>query len=207
MLRFTIRSAPLRHVVLLVLAAFPLGISASEPEAMHPLEVHMARWFEGSGDWRTPNPGYVPPSDPGAEDSGFPEFSVRWRWDPERRLMTGALTGVRPDGSRQLFWNLFAFMNPVSKKMVYVQTGVGGALIQGEQPLRSEPLELGEPESLVTTLYLPDGTVKTTRHDKVFNGDGTHSAEVFEQTDDGWVKARTWLWTLAPPDDAEEDSA
>lgn len=168
------------------------SLDAQEVEA-HPLDVHMGHWFEGSGDWRTPNPDYD------AENGGDPivEYSVIWAWDDLRQSMHGELAGLRADGSRIRLWDLYAFYNPVAREVLYLQIGRGGAYIEGRSPVREAPLEVGETESLVTTMYRPDGSRVTARHDNVFYGDGTHFAEVFVLENGEWQPARRWHWTLA----------
>ena len=154
----------------------------------------MGHWFEGSGDWRTPNPDH----DAADGNDGVVEYSVTWAWDEFRQSMRGELVGLHPDGSRTTFWDLYAFYNPVTRDVLYLQIGRNGAYIEGRSPVREQPLEFGETESLVTTMFQPDGSRITTRHDNVFHEDGTHSADVYQLEDGKWRLVRTWHWTLAP---------
>lgn len=192
-----------------ILAISLMGLAAvGEPEARadsaHLLQVHMAPWFRGSMDWRTPNPDYEPPTEPGAVDTGFREFAVRWAWNETDKSARGELLGIRADGTSQKFWNLFAFLNPVTKEVTYIQTGTNGAYITGTVAARQRPLPDGEPDILDTMDYWPNGAVRESRHENVFAG-GMHTSVVFERDESGaWQEKATWVWTLTDARDAQQ---
>ena len=176
-------------------------MSAALADNRHPLQVHMDPWLQGSGDWRTPNPDYQPPAGPGDPDNGIREFAVRWAWDDADKSAKGELLGLRTDGSSQKFWSLFAFYNPVTKEVTYIQTGAGGAFITGKVAAREQPLSAGEKDVLDTTDYWPNGTVRESRHENTFDG-GTHTSIVFERSEaGGWQQKAVWEWTLRESDE------
>ena len=188
-----------RSKVFVVISAVLVFTAQHSPAAdtPHPLQVHMDPWMQGSRDWRTPNPDYDPAADAESNAPGIREFSVRWEWDEQGKFARGVLLGIRADGTSQQYWSLFAFYNPVTKKVTYLQTGANGALISGETAARSAPLSPGETDMLDTTDYWPNGTVTETRHVNTFNGDGTHDSLVYERDENGeWKERAAWVWTL-----------
>jgi hypothetical protein len=188
------RIAALLVTCALIVFTSQTGLAADD---LHPLQVHMDPWFKGSRDWRTPNPDYDPASDGQPNANDIREFAVRWEWDETGKLARGVLLGIRADGTSRQFWSLFAFYNPVTEQVTYLQTGTNGALITGETPARTRPLLPGEKDILDTTDYWPDGTVNESRHVNTFNDDGTHTSLVFERDEDGaWQERATWVWTL-----------
>lgn len=190
-----------RNVLVLVSLLLHAGLSApasaQEEKRAHPLAIHMNQWLVGSREWTTPNPDFN-----AEHPADFAEFRVRWDWGPLKQQLHGKLFGVRADGSSALFWTLYSTFNPATRTVVYQQIGWSGAYIHGEHPARSEPVEFGEVEVLEATLYGADGTSKLTRHDNVFQADGTHHANVYERDDAGeWQLANQWDWKLVAPEE------
>ena len=184
-------------MLVLAHAGLSLPAGAEESAQAHPLAIHMNQWLEGSREWSTPNPDYNPEN-----PRSFAEYRVRWDWDSFGQQLLGKLFGVRADGSTMLFWKLYSTYNPVTRTVIYQQIGSNGAYIHGEHPARTEPVAFGEVERLDSTLYGADGTAKFTRHENVFQADGTHHANVYEKNKNGeWELANQWDWTLVPLED------
>ncbi|HKJ17108.1 MAG TPA: hypothetical protein VJ984_07160 [Xanthomonadales bacterium] len=167
-------------------------ILAQDEQQSNPLAIHMNQWLVGSREWTTPNPDHNP-----EDENSFAEFRVYWDWGPFNEQLLGKLFGVTDDGRTALFWNMYTTFNPATRTVIFQQVGWGGAYIQGEHPVREEPLAFGEVERLDTGMYAPDGTSKQTRHENVFYDDGSHQANVFEQDENGdWKQTNTWTWKL-----------
>lgn len=174
------------------------GTANAETPVLHPLQIHMQQWLQGSGQWRSPNPNY---DASGSAGSGFREYGINWSWEPERKYMSGEITGVKPDGTQARFWTLFAFYNPVTRQVLFQQIGRDGTLITGEDPVRTEPLRYGETERFETIEYSTNGQIKLTRHDNVFQDDGTHTSMVYERDESGaWALIAQWKWVLLTAD-------
>lgn len=190
-----LRGATLLFPVLLCLT----GAANAESPALHPLQIHMQQWLQGSGQWRSPNPNY----DAG-RSGGFKEYGINWTWHPARKYMAGEITGVTPDGAQTRFWSMYAFYNPVTQRVSFQQIGRDGTLVTADDAVRAEPLEYGETERLETTEYSATGETKLTRHDNVFREDGTHTSSVYERDESGvWALTAQWKWTLVETDDGE----
>lgn len=178
---------------LLICQLFPATVFGQQGQENHPLAIHMNQWLVGSREWTTPNPHHDP-----QHANSYAEFRVRWDWDSFNQQLLGKLFGVTEDGKTALFWNMYTTYNPATKTVVFQQIGWNGAYIHGEHPAREKPVAYGETERLDTTMYGPDGSIKETRHDNVFQ-EGSHQAKVYEQDENGeWQLARTWEWTLLP---------
>lgn len=178
--------------ILLLQAGLASPAHAAEGKSYHPLSIHMNQWLTGSREWTTPNPDHD-----NENPASFAEYRVRWDWGPFGQQLLGKLFGVRTDGSTMLFWNMYSSYNPASKTVIFQQVGFSGAYIHGEHPVRGKPLEFGEIERLDTLMAGPDGSSKTTRHENTFSADGTHHADVYEQSEDGeWILANQWDWRL-----------
>ena len=183
-------------IALWVCLVATISAMAEDGVEAHPLAIHMNQWLVGSREWSTPNPGFDADN-----PSSFAEFRVRWDWDSFGQQLLGKLFGVRTDGSTMLFWRLYSTYNPVTRTVVYQQIGSNGAYIQGEDEVRTAPIAFGDIERLDSTLFGADGSTKVTRHENVFQADGTHHANVYDRNEAGeWELANQWDWTLVSED-------
>ena len=163
----------------------PISVAAQNPTDEHPLIQHMARTLTGDdSQWRTPNPDY----EAGTQQPR--EYGLRFRLEPDRRHVTGELTGRFEDGREVIYWSMLAFYNPVTERVITQQIGWDGALVRGQVPVQAGPRQ-----TIDATLYAASGDMRRTRHEMHFVDADTHLADVYEYGPDGqWQLVRKWQW-------------
>ncbi len=186
-----------KNVVFLIVSSCVLGTTAHAQELPeNPLASHMAHMMEGSGDWRTPNPDH----DPKNKKSPV-EFSVQWKWGPNKKHIVGELTGVFENGTTAQYQSMYTIYNPVTQRVIMQQVGWNGTYMLGDASVRMVPLSIGDSENVDMTAYAPDGTAKHTRHKATIVDRNTHQIDLYEKDENGvWLLKREWTWRLHEAD-------
>lgn len=185
--------------LLTVLAAFCLFLTAFDRPALAQdgenarLAAHMAFLLEGSGQWRSPNPDYE-------EGNEFRpvQYGVNWRWADDGQHLIGEVTGIYESGRVARYHTMYAFLNPVTDRVVTQQVSWDGTFTAGEQVLRTDPMQAGDVVNVDMIEYAADGQAKITRHRGEFIDARTHRMDVYERDETGeWSLVREWVWRLA----------
>jgi hypothetical protein len=188
--------------LLATLAGLCLFLTTQAPAATaqqgqnNALAVHMSHLLEGSAEWRSPNPDHQ------AGSANSPaQFGVNWRWGSNGQHLVGEVTGIYEDGRVARYQSLYAFLNPVTDRVVTQQVGWDGTFHAGDHVLRTEPLAAGDTENVDMIAFTPDGTAKITRHRAEIIDAETHRMDVYERNESGeWTLLREWVWRLAEAD-------
>jgi len=148
----------------------------------------VAHLLSGSGQWRAPNPDYVP-------DGTMPkEFGMNYRWGPHGQHVVAEIISIYADGRQGRDWLLYIIHNPVLGVTTLEQTGNAGLYFRGQMG------EAGEGEHVETGLiYFDNGKVKSVRDRNVMLDEDTRLARVDERDETGaWRQVRDWTWKQQP---------
>ncbi len=177
-------------LALAAVAAFP---ASAEDEPKSRTEIAMEKqWgamLKGSGEWRTPNPGFADPK------TTPKEYAVRFRWGPYRQDVSGELVGVfeTDKGPKEArFWNFYSYHNPVTDEILLVQVNWDGAMGSGPMSVAPDGVE-----TIDQIFYHPDGKMRVERHVTKHVSADAHESDVYERDEKGeWKLVREWTWRL-----------
>ena len=142
----------------------------------------------GSGQWRAPNPEYVPGSDLART------YGMNFHWGPRKRYLVGEIVSIAEDGSAATEWSLYVTYNPVTGRAHLYQTGANGVYFRGEFSASEDGRR-----SQSGLVYLPNGTAKSVRDEVEIVDENTRISHVFERDAKGaWEQVRRWTWVQIP---------
>ena len=115
--------------------------------------------------------------------------------------MIGEIIGVTADGETFKFWQMYAFYNPVTGRVISQQIGRNGVFSVGDEQVLSKASPYGVATNLDAIEYTPNGEMKITRHSNTFVDECTQLSDVYERGETGeWELERQWRWTCVKQD-------